>query len=53
MLVYGRILRNDGHDNPYPVKGWEVIGVDPDVKVSRTEAFDMARKLAESRIRLR
>lgn len=40
-------------DNPYPVKGWEVIGIEPDVKVSRTEAFDAARKLAESRARLR
>ena len=37
--------------NPFPVKGWEVIGVDPDVKVSRTDAFDAARKLAESRVR--
>lgn len=35
-------------DNPFPVKGWEVIGIEPDVKVSRTEAFDAARKLAES-----
>jgi C-terminal processing protease CtpA/Prc len=40
-------------DNPYPVKGWEVIGIEPDVKVSRTEAFDTARKLAENRARLR
>lgn len=40
-------------ENPYPVKGWEVIGVEPDVKVSRTEAFDAARKLAESRTRRR
>ncbi len=35
-------------NNPFPVKGWEVIGVEPDVKVSRTDAFDAARKLAES-----
>jgi hypothetical protein len=34
-------------DNPYPVKGWEVIGIEPDVKVSRAEALDAARKLAE------
>jgi hypothetical protein len=37
--------------NPYPVKGWEVIGIEPDVRVSRTEALDAARKLAESRRR--
>ncbi len=35
--------------NPYPVKGWEVIGVEPDVKVSRTDALDAARKLADNR----
>ena len=40
-------------DNPFPVKGWEVIGIEPDVKVSRTEAFDAARKLAESQARRR
>jgi C-terminal processing protease CtpA/Prc len=39
-------------DNPYPAKGWEVIGVEPDVKVSSTEALDTARKLAE-RVALR
>ena len=33
-------------DSPYPVKGWEVIGVEPDVKVHGTEAFDAAKKLA-------
>jgi hypothetical protein len=38
-------------DNPYPVKGWEVIGIEPDVKASRTEAFEAARKLVESRPR--
>ena len=36
-------------DNPYPVKGWEVIGIEPDVKVSRTDAFEAAKKLVESR----
>ena len=35
-------------DNPYPVKGWEVIGVEPDIKVSRAEALDAARTLAEA-----
>jgi hypothetical protein len=40
-------------DNPYPVKGWEVIGVEPDVKVPRTEAFETAKKLAESGARRR
>lgn len=38
-------------DNPYPVKGWEVIGIEPDVAVPPAEAFDVARTLAESRIR--
>ena len=33
-------------DNPYPIKGWEVIGVEPDVKVASAEALDAARKLA-------
>ena len=28
--------------NPFPIKGWEVIGVEPDVKVSRDEALDAA-----------
>ena len=37
--------------NPFPVKGWEVIGVEPDVKVSRTDAFNAARKHAESKVR--
>jgi len=40
-------------DNPYPVKGWEVIGIEPDVKVARTDAFDAARRLAEDRTRIR
>jgi hypothetical protein len=35
--------------NPYTVKGWEIIGIEPDVKVSRHEALDVAKKLAESR----
>jgi hypothetical protein len=35
--------------NPYAVKGWEVIGVEPDVKVSSAEALAAATKLAESR----
>jgi len=36
-------------DNPYPVKGWEVIGVEPDVRTSRPEALRVARELAERR----
>jgi hypothetical protein len=40
-------------DNPFPVKGWEVIGVEPDVKVSRSDAVAAARKLAESQTRPR
>jgi hypothetical protein len=35
-------------DNPYPVKGWEVIGIEPDVQASQRDALDVARKLAES-----
>ena len=40
-------------DNPYPVKGWEVIGVEPDLKVSRKEAFDAAKMFADRRARPR
>lgn len=40
-------------DNPYPVKGWEVIGVEPDVKVSKTDAFEAAKRLVDSRARSR
>ena len=40
-------------DNPFPVKGWEVIGVEPDVKVAAASAFEAARSLAESRARRR
>jgi hypothetical protein len=40
-------------DNPYPVKGWEVIGIEPDVKVAGTDAFDAARRLAGYRVRRR
>jgi hypothetical protein len=40
-------------DNPYPVKGWDVIGVEPDVKAPRTEALETAKRLAESRARHR
>ena len=40
-------------DNPYPVKGWEVIGVEPDLKVSRKEAFDAAKMFADHRERPR
>jgi C-terminal processing protease CtpA/Prc len=40
-------------DNPYPTKGWEVIGIEPDVQVSRTEAFEAAKRLVESRARRR
>ena len=38
-------------ENRFPVKGWEVIGVEPDVKVSEVAAFDTARTLAQSRAR--
>lgn len=34
--------------SPHPVKGWEVIGVEPDVKVSSADAFESARTLAAS-----
>lgn len=40
-------------DNPYPVKGWEVIGVEPDLKVSRKEAIDAAKMFADHRARSR
>lgn len=40
-------------ENPYPIKGWEIIGVEPDVKVSSVEAFEAAKKLADSRARSR
>jgi hypothetical protein len=36
-------------DNPYAVKGWELIGIEPDVAVSAAEAVDAARKLMDSR----
>jgi len=35
-------------DNPYPVKGWEHIGIDPDVAIPAGDAFEIARALAES-----
>ena len=37
--------------NPYPVKGWEVIGIEPDVTVPASEAFAVARTLAEAQAR--
>lgn len=40
-------------ENPYPIKGWEVIGVDPHVAVPAGDAFEVARVLAESRTRLK
>jgi len=36
-------------ENPFPVKGWEVIGVEPDVMVPSAEALDAARRIAESK----
>ena len=38
-------------DNPYPIKGWEVIGIEPHVLVPGADALDVARALAESRAR--
>jgi Peptidase family S41 len=38
-------------DNPYAVKGWEVIGIEPDVTVPGAEALNVATTLAESRAR--
>jgi hypothetical protein len=38
-------------NNPYPVKGWEFIGIEPDVTVSGAEALNVATTLAESRAR--
>jgi C-terminal processing protease CtpA/Prc len=34
-------------DNPYPVKGWELIGIEPDVRVASAEALETAKKLIE------
>jgi Peptidase family S41 len=38
-------------DNPYPVKGWEFIGIEPHVLVPGGDAVQVARTLAESRAR--
>lgn len=35
--------------NPFPIKGWEAIGVEPDVRVSSAEALETARKLADAK----
>ena len=37
--------------HPYPVKGREVIGIEPAVAVPGAEAFAVPRTLAKSRIR--
>jgi C-terminal processing protease CtpA/Prc len=34
-------------DNPYPVKGWELIGIEPDVRVTSAEALETTQKLIE------
>ena len=36
-------------DNPYPIKGWEFIGIEPHVLVPGGDALHVARTLAESR----
>ena len=36
-------------DNPYPVNGWEHIGIEPDVAIPAGQALETARALAESR----
>lgn len=36
--------------SPYSIKGWEALGVEPDVQARRTDAFEVAKKLAESRV---
>ena len=38
-------------DNPYPVKGWEFIGIEPHVLVPGGDAVHVAITLAESRAR--
>jgi hypothetical protein len=38
-------------DNPYPVKGWEFIGIEPHVLVPGGDAVHVARTLAESQAR--
>ena len=37
-------------DNPYPVKGWELIGIEPDVRVTSAEALETAKTLTTSRL---
>lgn len=38
-------------ENPYAIKGWEVIGVEPDVEATRAEAPEVAKKLAAAKTR--
>ena len=37
--------------NPYSTKGWEGMGVEPDIKVKAADALDRAIKLAEAQLR--
>jgi hypothetical protein len=46
MITSASAFTNGAAQQSISVKGWEVIGVEPDVKVSSTDAFDAARKLA-------
>jgi hypothetical protein len=39
--------------NPFPVKGWERIGIVPDVIVPSAESLDVARQLAVTKTRIR
>ena len=34
----------------HSMKGWEVTGIEPDVNISKTEAFEAARKLVEETV---
>jgi hypothetical protein len=46
-----RIQAMPAPKNPFPIKGWERIGIMPDVSVPSVDALDEAKKLAVHRIR--
>jgi C-terminal processing protease CtpA/Prc len=45
------LIPNCEAKNPISRSNWEKIGVDPDVKVSRDEAFEVAKELLLRKIR--
>lgn len=46
---FGVAVQQAAPINPYAVKGWEIIGVEPDVKASREDGLRTAMTLAEAR----